>query len=92
MRAAYVVAVVGVKRGRIGPRQSVPFNRSGLDGLKRPRPFFVEVMTCARCGHEYGRMWSGPVEVVTCCRSIVPRQLPDVRNVAACPLVVDVAV
>ena len=32
------------------------------------------------------------VEVGTLCRSIVPRQLPDVRNVAACPLVVSVAV
>ena len=30
--------------------------------------------------------------VAVCCRSIVPRQLPDVRNVAACPLVVDVDV
>ena len=34
----------------------------------------------------------GRVEVGTRCRSIVPRQLPDVRNVAACPLVVDVDV
>ena len=67
MRAAEVVGVDGVERGRIVSCQVLPVWK-----------------LCRGSG--------GRVEVGTRCRYIVPRQLPEVRNVSACPLVVDVDV